>query len=305
MWDLLLCLALGAVTQTAFERPAVAVGVWYAGASRPASGGADAELEAIRGDLASIRRAGFNAITAELGWRDAEPADGTYALADVSRLIAAAAEAGLATRVVLDPVPAPAWAANRPDAWRRFTEYAARRLSLLPGVLAVDPRAATSTSASTPARIPVAPGAAVEARLALWEAVARGVRHIAFAPARGTLVSALALGETAGVLTRNEALFGSLRPRAGGVTAIEGDGAPGVAVHLLESSQALMIIGLNRGPQPRAVRIRFAAGIPEAIWQNLETGTAMAFVMGSAGPTLEYTFGPRDALVLVIRKTLR
>ena len=182
-------------------------------------------------------------------------------------------------------------------------EYAARRLSLLPGVLAVEPRA--PASASTPARIPVQPGSAVEARLALWEAIARGARHVAFAPAGGALVSALALGETAGVITRNEALFGSLRPRAGGVTGIDGDGAPDVAVHLLESSHALMIIGLNRAPQPRPVTIRFGADVPEAIWQNLETGTAMAFVMGSAGPTLEYTFGPRDALVLVIRKTLR
>ena len=63
-----------------------------------------------------------------------------------------------------------------------------------------------------------------------------------------------------------------------------------------------MIVGLNYAPAPRTVTVSFAPDIPEAIWQNLETGTAVSFVMGKTGPFLEYTFGPRDALVLVIRK---
>ena len=76
-------------------------------------------------------------------------------------------------------------------------------------------------------------------------------------------------------------------------------------MRLLESAEALMIIGLNEAPAPRTVTIRFAADIPEAIWQNLETGTSVSFVMGKDGPFLEYTFGPRDALVLMIRKRRR
>ena len=73
-------------------------------------------------------------------------------------------------------------------------------------------------------------------------------------------------------------------------------------MRLLESSEALLIIGLNHAPEPQKVTIVFAPDIPEAIWQNLETGNAMDFVMGKTGPSLEYTFGPRDALVLMIRK---
>jgi hypothetical protein len=66
-----------------------------------------------------------------------------------------------------------------------------------------------------------------------------------------------------------------------------------------------MIIGLNYSAALRKATISFSPEIPEAIWQNLETGTAVNFVMGSTGPVLEHTFGPRDALVLVIRKKLR
>ena len=49
-------------------------------------------------------------------------------------------------------------------------------------------------------------------------------------------------------------------------------------------------------------KVTLPADIPEAMWQNLETGTAISFVMGKTGPSLEYAFGPRDALVLMIRK---
>jgi hypothetical protein len=74
---------------------------------------------------------------------------------------------------------------------------------------------------------------------------------------------------------------------------------------MLESPDTLMIIGLNYAASPRTATIRFSPDIPEAIWQNLETGAAVSVVMGPKGPFLEHTFAPRDALVLMIRKQLR
>lgn len=138
----------------------------------------------------------------------------------------------------------------------------------------------------------------------MWSQIARGARRVAFAGSATTWSpDVLALGETAGVITRNEALFAPLRPREGGVLGISSTGGgPGVEVRLLESDEALMIVGLNYAATPKTVTISFAADIPEAMWQNLETGTAISFVMGKTGPSLEYAFGPRDALVLMIRK---
>jgi hypothetical protein len=143
------------------------------------------------------------------------------------------------------------------------------------------------------------------ARLAMWAAIARGERTVSFMSSDGSIGPLLPLGETAGVITRNQALFAPLRPRTGGVTSVAAGGGASIDVKLLESAQALMIIGLNYAPAPQTATITFAPEIPEAIWQNLETGTAVNFVMGKSGPFLEYTFAPRDALVLMIRKTLR
>ncbi len=79
----------------------------------------------------------------------------------------------------------------------------------------------------------------------------------------------------------------------------------GVEIRLLESAAALMIIGVNRANAPRKVMLAFTPEIPEAIWQNLETGAMVNFVMQKEGPTFEYSFGPNDALVLMIGKKLR
>ena len=49
----------------------------------------------------------------------------------------------------------------------------------------------------------------------------------------------------------------------------------------------------------------FAPDVQEAIWQNMESGAAVNFVAGPDGPRYTYNFGPRDALVLMIRKTIR
>ena len=58
---------------------------------------------------------------------------------------------------------------------------------------------------------------------------------------------------------------------------------------------------LRRYPAARGT-LTFTPDTQEAIWQNMETGAAINFVAGPEGPTYTYTFGPRDALVLMIRR---
>jgi hypothetical protein len=42
--------------------------------------------------------------------------------------------------------------------------------------------------------------------------------------------------------------------------------------------------------------------MPEAIWQNMESGAAVNFVAGPEGPIYSRTFTPHDVVVLMIRK---
>ena len=298
-------LLLSLVPQRLGDAAFVGIGVWYAGPDARPPATATADIDAVRRDLTTIRRAGFNAITTWIAWRDAEPQRGVHALGALERIIAAAAQADLKVAVVAYTDAPPVWAANDAQAAARFLEYISKRLSLHEAVLAVS--GPSPAAEAVRGRIDVRSGKAPEARLAMWSELARGARHLAFAATDTPLSPALlSLGETAGVVTRNLALFAPLRPRTGGVAAIAGAVAGGrVEVRLLESPEAILVIGLNYDPAPRKVTIMFSPEIPEAIWQNLETGTAVNFIMAKAGPFYEYTFGPRDALVLMIRKGLR
>jgi len=278
--------------------PFVEVGVWYGGHGAMPPATATADVNALRLDVEAIRRAGFNTVVTWVRWSEAEPKKGIYALAATERLIAAIALADLKVVVVVYP-DRPEWAAGSSVA--PFLEYASRRLSINPAVL----RVVAETPELAETRIEVG-ASAPAARLAMWAAVASGARTLSFISSDGALPRLLPLGETVGVITRNPALFAPLRPRTGGVVSVSstGGGAP-VDVKLLESTDAIMIIGLNHAPGPRTATITFEPEIPEAIWQNLETGTSVNFVMGRSGPVLEHTFAPRDALVLMIRKRLR
>ena len=83
-------------------------------------------------------------------------------------------------------------------------------------------------------------------------------------------------------------------------------GAQGlVEMRILESSNVLMLIGLNYAETSQKVTMTFAPDTQEAIWLNMETGTGVNFVAGPDGPTYSYWFRPRDALVLMIRKDVR
>jgi glycosyl hydrolase family 42 (putative beta-galactosidase) len=302
---LAIAFALTLARQAVVDDGPVGIGVWYAGPAARPPAPTTSDVERLRDDLSSIRRAGFNAITTWTSWREAEPQRGAYALAALERLIAAAAEADLRVLVVAYTEPAPTWAAGDRDGAARFVSYVSKRLSLQTNVIAVSSTAGVSDG--VPSRIEVDAGGALDARLAMWSELAGGARYLAFAGTDGPLSPAiLSLGETAGVVTRNQALFAPLRPRTGGVLRISGgDARSRVEVRLLESPDAIVIIGLNPEAAPRKVTIAFSPEMPEAIWQNLETGTSVSFIMTKEGPSFEHLFGPRDALVLMIRKRLR
>ncbi len=94
--------------------------------------------------------------------------------------------------------------------------------------------------------------------------------------------------------------------RAGVSADVRIEGATGpVETRFLESSDVLMLIGLNHADTPQRVKMTFTPDTQEAIWQNMETGSAVNFVAGPDGPTYTYSFAPRDALVLMIRKSVR
>jgi beta-galactosidase len=93
---------------------------------------------------------------------------------------------------------------------------------------------------------------------------------------------------------------------AGVVPDIAIDGAPGlVEARFLESPDALLLIAINHAETAQKVTFRFTRDVPEAIWQNMETGASVNFVQGPNGPIYAHAFAPRDAMVLVRGKRLR
>jgi len=84
------------------------------------------------------------------------------------------------------------------------------------------------------------------------------------------------------------------------------DGGRGlVETRYLESSDVIMLIGLNHADTAQRVTMTFTPDTQEAIWQNMETGSAVNFVAGPEGPTYTCSFRPKDALVLMIRRNVR
>ena len=82
-------------------------------------------------------------------------------------------------------------------------------------------------------------------------------------------------------------------------------GAGLVETRFLESADALLLIAINHADTPQRVTMTFTPDVPEAIWQNMETGASINFVAGASGPTYTYAFAPRDVVVLMIRRKYR
>jgi hypothetical protein len=83
------------------------------------------------------------------------------------------------------------------------------------------------------------------------------------------------------------------------------DGGAGVETRFIESSDVILLIGLNHSDRSQRVTMRFPPDTQEAIWQNMETGAAVNFVAAADGPTYTHTFAARGTLVLMIRKSVR
>ena len=62
-----------------------------------------------------------------------------------------------------------------------------------------------------------------------------------------------------------------------------------VEARFLESSDAILLLALNYGGAPQKVTFSFAPDVPEAIWQNMETGAAVNFRQGPEGATYTRT----------------
>ena len=121
----------------------------------------------------------------------------------------------------------------------------------------------------------------------------------AYVAAGGTLI-------TSSTQASRDQLLVQAAARAGVSPDVRIEGATGlVETRFLESSEVLMLIGLNHADTPQRVKMTFTPDTQEAIWQNMETGSAVNFVAGPDGPTYTYSFRPRDALVLMIRKNVR
>jgi hypothetical protein len=78
-----------------------------------------------------------------------------------------------------------------------------------------------------------------------------------------------------------------------------------VEARFLESSDAMLLVAMNHGSTPHKVTFTFGPDVPEAIWQNMESGAAVNFVQGAEGPTYTRTMAARDVMVLVRGKRLR
>ena len=78
-----------------------------------------------------------------------------------------------------------------------------------------------------------------------------------------------------------------------------------VEARFLESADAMLLVAMNHGGTPHKVTFTFGPDVPEAIWQNMESGAAVNFVQGAEGPTYTRTLAARDVMVLVRGKRLR
>jgi len=299
MAPMLFWVALSVAGQLNEGPPFVAIGVWYT---------APVDPEPMRQDFHAIRASGFNAIMTSVSWKDGEPRRGGYNLLPLDRLIAVATEAGLRVHVDVLTEPEPSWKTEGTNALAgSFYEYVRKRVGSHPTVLAVDLPGTNPPEESRRAIVGTGPGLRTmrQARVALWSAIARGSRGFSFgSPDDRVSAEVLALGEVAGVITRNSALFAPLQPRRAGEVTVTGGGS-GVSVSILESAEAIAVIAVNHSPDVRKVTITFPPDTPEAIWQNMEAGNEVHFVMGRTGPSLEYTFAGEDVLVLAISKKLR
>jgi hypothetical protein len=118
--------------------------------------------------------------------------------------------------------------------------------------------------------------------------------------------AAAALARNSERARSNGEWLGRIAALAGVTPDVRIAGARGlVETRFLESADVFMLIGLNHTNTAQRVTMTFTPDTQEAIWQNMETGSAVNFVAGADGPTHTCSFRPKDTLVLMIRKSVR
>ena len=170
------------------------------------------------------------------------------------------------------------------------------------------PAAARAIRSSDLGHLPIAATTPADnVRETAWTLLASGARGVIFDDWARLQQNAAAFAEAsafAETITRNMALYAPLRrvesigPRAITITG----GLDNVRAQWLESPDAMLLIAVNHGAEPRSVTLTFPAEIPEAVWQNMLSGASVNFVAGPTGPFYEHTFPAHDVLVLMIRK---
>jgi hypothetical protein len=195
---------------------------------------------------------------------------------------------------------------------RRFTVVGRRDRAVVPHGIRVEVLPAPGSSPNT-APPTVGEGIDVvtvrndstplQVRQDAWVSIGRGYRGVLFDSWSVLQQNADVLEAAASfadVVTRNAALFAPLRPSPRTVTI----DAPTTEIfaRFVESEDAMLLVAANLTDSPQRVTLKFAPDMPEAIWQNMESGAAVNFVAGPEGPFYSRTFTPRDVVVLMIRK---
>ena len=307
----LLCLFVaGLAAAQPLVPPSIVMSVWYNGPrlSPPQPLPAGVSSETLLDDLIAIKRAGFNGIVTWISWRNGEPSRGALDVAQLDRVVSLAIDAGLSVGIEVYTSEPPEWLKESSNAlagafYERVRDRYADRRPAVVVRFAGDPAGGVLFSM----RVGAGPGnmSPREVRSRIWHEFVQDQRRWSFRSDEGPRSTELrAVGELARLLIGNQALFASLRPRTVN-NAVTIEPAGGIDVRILESLDAIVIIGLNETDSTRRVKLTFPPDIPEAIWQNMEAGNAVNFVMGQSGPFYEHTFAPQDALVLAIRKKLR
>ena len=307
----LLCLFFaGLAVAQPLVQPSIGMSVWYNGPrlSPPQPLPASVSSETLRDDLDWITRAGFNGIVTWISWRDAEPTRGTLQVAQLDRLVALALDAGFTVGIEVYTSEPPSWVKESSNAlagafYERVRDHYADRRPAVVVRFAGDPAAGVPFSMRVGA--PPRGMSPREVRARIWSDFIQDQRRWSVRSDEWPLSADMrAVGDMARLLVGNQTLFASLRPRTIN-NAVTIEPAGGIDVRILESLDAIVIIGLNDTDSTRRVKLTFPPDVPEAIWQNMEAGNAVHFVMGPSGPFYEHTFAPRDTLVLAIRKRLR
>jgi hypothetical protein len=197
---------------------------------------------------------------------------------------------------------------NRSDELRklRFNVVARREASGVPGfrVESIPPATSTSIAAAGIEVVTIRSGiTGAEVRRDAWIAIGRAFRGVIFDDWTRLLQNPDALdaaSEFADVVTRNANLFA---PLSGSSRTVRIDGAtPDIFARFVESTDAIVLVAANLTAADQRVTLKFDPDLPEAIWQNMESGGAVNFVAGPEGPIYARTFPPHDVVVLAIRK---